>query len=195
MTLQQFNMNTERLFKLNEFILIKNDETSELEMEKGQIVKIMEEDFHTIPEEQLYCVRIMHEYNRKNKNTNDNIFITTANNLIPYYPHHDVDFSFIKNNESKLLISTAYSSLNIDEWKMIRDFKGESFIFSEDKEINNLMKKIDDTYQGHSGSSIGWTMRQLERIAYTGYHKFKDEWIKYEREREREREKEKEKEK
>jgi hypothetical protein len=168
-------MNTERLFKLHQFVLIKEDDKSELELQVGQIVKIVEEDFYTIPEEQIYTVRFM--YHGYNKNDNDTYQDVSAINLIPYYPY-DADFSFIKDDETKAIISSAYNCvMKLDRWKSIREFTGTSFIFCKDKDINKIMYDINDNYEGHSGSSLGFVMRQLEQISKIGYHKFRDEWI------------------
>lgn len=101
----------------------------------------------------------------------------------PYGP----DFSFIKCEYSKMCISSAYDCImnndnNDDIWKSILDFKDESYMFSKDHKINKLMNDIDNCYDGgHSGSSLGWTMRQIERIAHIGFDKYKTEWINYEK--------------
>lgn len=95
--------------------------------------------------------------------------------IYPYNP----DFSFITDDNTKHMISSAYNCvMNKDAWKNIKNFKGESYMFSNDTKINQLMNDIDSMYEGgHSGASIGWTMRQIERIAYIGFDKFKNEWI------------------
>ncbi len=99
-------------------------------------------------------------------------------NLI-VYPYNP-DFSFIKDNNTKNMISSAYNCVmnKEDAWQNIKNFRGESYMFSKDKKINQLMNDIDSMYEGgHSGASIGYTMRQIERIAYIGFDKFKSEWI------------------
>lgn len=58
-------------------------------------------------------------------------------------------------------------------WGWLRDYTpedGKGFMFSEHPNltrINNAMK-----YGGHSGSSYGWTMRQMEYIAKHGWDLF-----------------------
>jgi hypothetical protein len=96
--------------------------------------------------------------------------------IYPYNP----DFSFIAKNDTRDMISSAYNCVmnKEDAWQNIKNFRGESYMFSKDKKINQLMNDIDSMYEGgHSGASIGWTMRQIERIAYIGFDKFKSEWI------------------
>ena len=101
----------------------------------------------------------------------------------PYGP----DFSFIKSENSKNCISSAYECImnndnNDDIWKSILEFKGESYMFSKDHKINKLMNDIDNFYDGgHSGCSLGWTMRQIESIAHIGFDRYKTEWINYEK--------------
>jgi hypothetical protein len=89
------------------------------------------------------------------------------------------DFSFITNDSSRSCIETGYKGVQRSEgWNLIRNFTGESFMFTNDQEIKRIMKAVNDEYGGgHSGSSIGWTMRQLERISHIGVNAFKNEWI------------------
>ncbi len=111
------------------------------------------------------------------KNETDTYKDFSAINLIPYYPY-DADFSFIKDDQTKEIISSAYNRVMIlDGWKSIRDFKGSSFLYCKDKEINKILHDIDDNYEGHSGNSIGYVMARLGRLSKIGYYKFKDEWI------------------
>lgn len=64
-------------------------------------------------------------------------------------------------------------------WTWLTDFKpedGKGFMFSNHPNldlIRNAMK-----YTGHSGSSYGWTMRQMEFIAKEGWDKFREERLK-----------------
>lgn len=150
-----------KVFKLHQYVIINNEVG---EIVRGRIVRI---------NRPAYYVKI------ENENKEVHVF---ANKLIiddnPIKP----DFSFIKHDNSKKMISSAYDcTTERDEWNLIRDFKGESFMFCNDHEINALESHIDNMYeQGHSGSSMGWTMRQLQRIAHVGFHKFKEEWIEHE---------------
>ena len=58
-------------------------------------------------------------------------------------------------------------------WGWLKNYvpeENKGFMFSEHPNltrINNAMK-----YQGHSGSSYGWTMRQMEQIAKLGWDEF-----------------------
>lgn len=87
------------------------------------------------------------------------------------------DFSFMKSPDSALI--SAYSVVqNNEAWKLLSNFKGESFMFTKQPKIVSLMNKINDAYGGgHSGASIGCLMRQLEYIAKNGFSEYKQEYI------------------
>ena len=89
------------------------------------------------------------------------------------------DFSFINDESTRYMISSAYDCVTIKKaWECIKLFRGESFMFCKDNEVNNLMNFIDSSYDyGHSGSSIGFTMRQLQLISNIGFDNYKNEWI------------------
>ena len=89
------------------------------------------------------------------------------------------DFSFITDSNSRKCIESGYKGVQMSEgWNLIRNFTGESFMFTNDPEINRIMNAVNDEYRGgHSGSSIGWTMRQLEHISHVGVNVFKNEWL------------------
>ncbi len=89
------------------------------------------------------------------------------------------DFTFIADNMSRNMISSGYKGVMKGEgWTLLREFTGKSFMFSDNAEINHIMDNVNNEYSGgHSGSSIGWTMRQLERISHVGMNTFKREWL------------------
>ena len=91
------------------------------------------------------------------------------------------DFSYITDTTSRNCIASGYKGVQRTEgWNAIRNFTGESFMFTSDPEITRVMNAVNDEYGGgHSGSSIGWTMRQLERISRVGTNVFKNEWLDY----------------
>jgi len=90
------------------------------------------------------------------------------------------DFSFIKDVSSKQMIESGYKSVTtIEGWNLLREFTGESFIWSNDPKTKKLMNAVCDDYSGgHSGGSMGWTIRILERISHVGINIFKNEWLK-----------------
>jgi len=89
------------------------------------------------------------------------------------------DFSYITDSHSRSCIETGYKGVQVSEgWNSIRNFRGESFMLTNDPEINRIMNAVNDEYNGgHSGFSMGWTMRQLQRISRVGVNVFKNEWL------------------
>jgi hypothetical protein len=89
------------------------------------------------------------------------------------------DFSFIKDSNSRGCIETGYKGVcKTEGWNALRNFTGECFQFSSDPEISRIMTAVNKEYDDlHSGGSIGWTMRQLERISHIGVTEFKIEWL------------------
>jgi len=87
------------------------------------------------------------------------------------------DWSFAGQDSS--ILSSAYNVIQQNEgWNLLRNFKEESFMSSKNSMINNLMTKINNAYGGgHSGSSMGNTMRNMEYIAKNGF----DEYIRLKR--------------
>ena len=85
------------------------------------------------------------------------------------------EFKYIKNRNSREMIQNAYQAVNQTEtWSFVkRDI--ESFSFSNAPEIQRISyKMVQLGYDGHSGCSFGWTMRQMQFIAKNGEEKFKE---------------------
>jgi len=55
-------------------------------------------------------------------------------------------------------------------WKFLKSYDPpKGFMFSEHPKLSEIESKVDqDGTIGHSGSSYGWTMRQVERIIKHG---------------------------
>jgi hypothetical protein len=68
------------------------------------------------------------------------------------------------DEHSRMMVKDAYDvavSLELlDEIKNINPERG--FMFTENPVIDKISKNLK--YQGHSGCSFGWTMRQLEYL-------------------------------
>ena len=95
--------------------------------------------------------------------------------ILPDYPIRP-DFQFIINSHTRHMVETAYKAIsNIEGWIPIRNFNGHSFMFCEDPCIVDIMTKINNEYgDGHSGSSIGFTMRHMEYIAKNGFSRYRE---------------------
>lgn len=79
--------------------------------------------------------------------------------------------------ESQMLSNMHTAITDANAWEWLRNFNGESFMFSNDPEILLITGKLAGA-NNHSGFSFGWTMRQLEGLAKMGPEAFSAEVIK-----------------
>lgn len=83
------------------------------------------------------------------------------------------DFAFISDNHEREMYKSAYDVITrMKMWEYLRDFDpgDNGFMFSRnDENIMNLMNEINKNYKGgHSGFSMGFTMRKMQSIAKYG---------------------------
>lgn len=117
----------------------------------------------------------------KNNKTNEKI--DAINISTPFNPELypiRVDFEFAEPESVGQMLISAYNVITREEkWKFLHDYdesEQHGFIWSRDTEINILLGKIEDDSGGHSGSSMGYTIRKMHYIAKYGYNEFKNEW-------------------
>ena len=71
--------------------------------------------------------------------------------------------------DDKNMLKSAYEVVDKNEcWEKIKNFvpkANEGFMWTNDKEITEIMSKINDAYPYHSGSSLAFTMRELSYIS------------------------------
>lgn len=87
-------------------------------------------------------------------------------------------FLYVDDANDKEMLQNAWTAITqLDLWDyMKRDT--DSYMMSSDPEINIITKKMEELgYDGHSGSSFGWTMRQMQHIAQHGEDDFMDTYI------------------
>jgi hypothetical protein len=82
--------------------------------------------------------------------------------------------SYIEEENSRIMCENAWKAITLTEnW----DFMGktiESFSMSNDKRIKIISKKMSELgYNGHSGTSFGCTMRNMQYLVKNGEEKFK----------------------
>lgn len=89
------------------------------------------------------------------------------------------DTSFITDINSKLIIDSAIRAVsNLELWSWLRDVNIESFMFSNDPNISRIYNEIERLgYNGHSGSSFGLTMRQMEFIAKNSFDTYRQNYL------------------
>ena len=82
----------------------------------------------------------------------------------------DAEFNIIPDEHSRFMLKNAHQAITMAEaWQFMRTFSDQSFMFSSNPAVSAIMKKMSDLgYDGHSGGSFGWTMRQMEFLAKNG---------------------------
>lgn len=87
-------------------------------------------------------------------------------------------FLYIPDEHSREMLVNAWNAITeVDMWDYMRN-NCYSYMFSNDKEIFIISNKMAELgYNGHSGCSFGWTMRQMQYIAQHGEEKYAEEII------------------
>lgn len=89
------------------------------------------------------------------------------------------DFSFIKDNHSKQMLEDGYKTItDLELWDWMKSYtpdEDKGFMFSNHAHINKIGNAMKT---GHSGSSFGWTMRNMEAIAKDGWEEYVKGWTK-----------------
>ena len=82
----------------------------------------------------------------------------------------DAEFNIIPDEHSRFMLKNAHQAITLAEaWQFMRTFNDQSFMFSSNPIVSDIMKKMSELgYDGHSGTSFGWTMRQMEFLAING---------------------------
>jgi len=76
------------------------------------------------------------------------------------------------------MYDTAFNAITqLELWNYMKNFSGESFMFSKDEEVMQIYRKIEQLgYYGHSGASFGCIMRTMEYIAKNSLAAFEAEY-------------------
>jgi hypothetical protein len=83
-------------------------------------------------------------------------------------------FDWMKDRHSAQMVESAYRAVSsVEGWEFMKTYvpeAGKGFMFSTPPpRMQQINDKIYELYDGHSGSSYGWTMRQIEDIAKKGW--------------------------
>ena len=98
-------------------------------------------------------------------------------------PLHNYDdsgeFKYISNYHERVMLTNAWQAITLTEtWDFVKQ-DIDSFMFSSEPHISIISKKMEELgYNGHSGSSFGWVMRNMQYIAKHGETKFHEEYLK-----------------
>jgi hypothetical protein len=84
-------------------------------------------------------------------------------------------FDFIPASQ-RSMYTTAFDAITqLELWNFVREFNGESFMFSLAPEIKRISDRISQLgYGGHSGASFGCTMQAMKYIANNGLDMFQE---------------------
>lgn len=82
------------------------------------------------------------------------------------------DFTFLADKETQIMLADAYQAIDAAEgWDYMKTDPGENgYMFTRSDMLTKISSKM--TYNGHSGSSYGWTMRMMQRLARIGWEAF-----------------------
>ena len=82
-------------------------------------------------------------------------------------------FTYVKNTSVREMFATAWKAINMTEGWYFMAQPIETFMWSDDPQLNIINNKIREFYDGHSGFTHGYTMRQMQHIAQNGEINFK----------------------
>lgn len=84
----------------------------------------------------------------------------------------------VDSADDKLMLENAWLALTeTDMWDFVAE-EIDSFMWSDDPRIYVITNKMSELgYDGHSGSSFGLTMRNMQYLARHGIHKFKKMYL------------------
>jgi hypothetical protein len=82
----------------------------------------------------------------------------------------DAEFDIIPDEHNRFMLKNAHRAITLVEaWHFMRTFSDRSFMLSSSPVVSDIMKKMSELgYDGHSGCSFAWTMRQMEFLAKNG---------------------------
>lgn len=86
------------------------------------------------------------------------------------------NFETIYDAHESTMLKDAYEAITAcDLWGWMKAYvpeEGQGFMFSNHPNLARIDKEMK--YGGHSGSSYGWTMRQMESIAKIGWEEHRN---------------------
>ena len=87
-------------------------------------------------------------------------------------------FSFISDPASRRYVADAYRAVTVAEaWPLMTEDPGEGgFMFSTKDAYKTIRSHMELGYE-HSGSSYGWTMRQIQFIAQNGMDAYRNRFL------------------
>ena len=116
-------------------------------------------------------------YNDNSMDTEEHIEKEEILNVIDISENNlgDGKMDYIKDESVKYMLTNAWEAITkTNTWDFVeKDIF--SFMLSMDDRINLISNKMEELgYNGHSGCSFGWTMRQMQYLAQKGEDEFKN---------------------
>ena len=90
------------------------------------------------------------------------------------------DFHYIKSSSTREMFSTAYQAITqLELWPYMKEDPGPNgFAFCGDDRVKKIYAKIEDLgYYGHSGSSFGCVLRDMQFIARSGEKELREKYL------------------
>lgn len=83
-------------------------------------------------------------------------------------------FNYLGDNDIRFMFETAYQAITITElWDYMKK-DVDNYMFNSDGEVRRIYDKIEELgYNGHSGASFGYIMRNMQFIATNGIENHK----------------------
>lgn len=81
------------------------------------------------------------------------------------------------DNEIAMVQAGIDAVTGAEMWDWLNTYEpdaGKGFMYSEHPNLDKINDRMQKLYNGHSGSSYGWTMRQLQYIAKNGFDAYVD---------------------
>ena len=92
-------------------------------------------------------------------------------------------FEYIKNNDTREMLINCWQAISLTEmWDFMKKDPGPyGFMFSssDSPEVNIIFSKMEELPNrvGHSGLSMGWTLRQMQFIARYGEEEYEKQFL------------------
>ena len=84
------------------------------------------------------------------------------------------NFEYIDRESTKEMFTNAWQAITLTcMWSFVKQ-DIDSFMFSDDSRLDTIYKKMEELgYKGHSGSSFGITLRNMQFLVQNGEEEFK----------------------
>jgi len=138
-------------------------------IEPSKLLNNFEESYQEKPE----CIEP--EPSEEEINRSEYIYENTSNDFLLF---EEGKFDYINNKSTREMLINAWNSITqLELWNYMKN-DTDSYMFNNDKEVYLIGNKmIELGYNGHSGCSFGWTMRQMQYIAKNGERQYANEII------------------